>query len=61
MLRPIGASVVERRSAPGYRLVIRLRSRHGTPVVETLAVAFGTVEEAIVHAETAYGIANCSV
>ena len=61
MLCPIGASVVERRSASGYRLVVRSRSRYETPVVETLATAFATVEEAIAHAEMAYGIPNCRV
>ena len=59
MLRPVGATIVERRSAPGYRLVLRSRSSTGMPIVETLPIAFASVEEAAAHAQVTYGIEHC--
>ena len=59
MLRPIGATIVERRSAPGYRLVLRSRSSTGMPIVETPPLTFASVEEAAAHARMTYGIAHC--
>lgn len=43
-------TIVTRRSGPGYRLVLRLLSRAGTPVLETLPDSFESVEAAQRHA-----------
>lgn len=43
-------TIVTRRSGPGFRLVVCLRSRVGTPVLETLPDKFLTIEEAERHA-----------
>jgi hypothetical protein len=40
------ATIVARRSGPGFRLVLCLRSRTGTPVLETLADSFDTITSA---------------
>jgi hypothetical protein len=61
MLRPVGATIVARRSGPGYRLVVRSKSRTGMPVVDTLPIIFSGIEVAAAHARQAYGIAECQV
>ena len=39
-------TIVDRRSGPGYRIVLCLKAPGGTPVLETLTDAFATVSEA---------------
>ena len=43
-------TIVERRSAPGYRLVLCCVTRSGTPVLDTLDDIFASVESAERHA-----------
>ncbi len=40
------ATIVDRRSGPGYRLVLCLKAPGGTPVLETLTESFATIAEA---------------
>lgn len=40
------ATIVDRRSGPGYRIVLCLEAPGGTPVLETLTESFATVAEA---------------
>lgn len=39
-------TIVDRRSGPGYRLVLCLKAPGGTPVLETLTESFATIAEA---------------
>ena len=50
------ATIVHRRSGPGYRLVLCLLTRGGTPVLETLADSFDSVWSAERHAIDVLGI-----
>ena len=50
------ATIVDRRSGPGYRLVLCLETRGGTPVIETLPDSFETIESAERHAIDRLGI-----
>jgi hypothetical protein len=61
MLQPLGATIVPRRTAPGYRLVIRSRSRTGMPIVDTMPIAFASIKEAMDHANREYGIEDCRI
>ena len=44
------ATIVARRSGPGFRLVLCLRTRSGTPVLETLPDSFASVASAARYA-----------
>ncbi len=61
MLQPLGATIVPRRTASGYRLVIRSRSRTGMPIVDTMPIAFASIGEAMDHANREYGIEDCRI
>ena len=50
------ATIVDRRSGPGYRLVLCLETSGGTPVIETLPDSFDTIEKAERHAIETLGL-----
>jgi hypothetical protein len=41
-----GATIVDRRSGPGYRVVLRQVTPSGTPIIDTLEDNFATIEAA---------------
>ena len=49
-------TIVERRSGPGYRLVLCRMTPRGTPVLETLPDAFTTVDSAQSFAVESLGV-----
>jgi len=49
-------TIVARRSGPGFRLVLCLRTRTGTPVLETLPDSFDSVASAERHAVEELGV-----
>jgi hypothetical protein len=55
------ATIVDRRSGPGYRLVLCLETPGGTPVIETLPDSFATIESAERHAFEQFGLDARSV
>ena len=55
-IRVKNATIVDRRSGPGYRLVLCLETPGGTPVLETLPDSFDTIEGAERHAIDQLGL-----
>ena len=55
-IRVKNATIVDRRSGPGYRLVLCLETPGGTPVIETLPDSFDTIEDAERHAIEQLGL-----
>jgi hypothetical protein len=55
-IRVKNATIVDRRSGPGYRLVLRMETPGGTPVIETLPDSFETIEGAERHAIEKLGL-----
>jgi hypothetical protein len=49
-------TIVERRSGPGYRLVLCRITPRGTPVLETLPDSFVSIASARAHAVDGLGI-----
>lgn len=49
-------TIVARRSGPGFRLVLCLRTRTGTPVLETLPDSFDTITSAERYATEELGV-----
>jgi hypothetical protein len=49
-------TIVARRSGPGFRLVLCLLSRTGTPVLETLPDSFDSIESAERYATVELGV-----
>jgi hypothetical protein len=49
-------TIVARRSGPGFRLVLCLLSRTGTPVLETLPNSFDTIANAEHYATQELGV-----
>jgi hypothetical protein len=49
-------TIVARRSGPGFRLVLCLRTRSGTPVLETLPDSFDTITSAELYAMQELGV-----
>jgi hypothetical protein len=47
--------IVERTGGVGFRLTFHMRSRHGTPVVETSARSFQTLIDAKEYARSEFG------
>ena len=54
-------TIVDRRSGPGYRLVLCRKSPGGTPVLETLTDAFPTIADAARFAVEQIGVASTHV
>ena len=54
-------TIVDRRSGPGYRIVLCLKSPVGTPVLETLTDAFPTIAEAERFAVEQIGVSPAEV
>ncbi|MDB5690235.1 MAG: hypothetical protein JWL91_2111 [Sphingomonas bacterium] len=50
------ATIVDRRSGPGYRLVLCIETLGGTPVIETLPDSFVTIAAAERHAIETLGL-----
>lgn len=55
-IRVKNATIVDRRSGPGYRLVLCMETPGGTPVIETLPDSFETIEGAERHAIEKLGL-----
>lgn len=47
--------IVERAPGAGLRMILHMRTRHGSPVVETCARHFPTLAEAENYAEAEFG------
>jgi hypothetical protein len=50
------ATIVDRRSGPGYRLVLCIETPGGTPVIETLPDSFESIASAERHAFEQFGL-----
>jgi hypothetical protein len=57
----VRATIVPRRTGPGYRLVLGLRTEHGTHAPETLAKSFTTPGEARLFALRDLGLSATDV
>ena len=47
--------IVEPSPGAGFRVLLHMRSRHGTPVIETCSTIFNTLKEADTYAAAEYG------
>jgi hypothetical protein len=47
--------IVQRRTGAGFRLVLHMRTRHDTPVIETCSTIFATLRDAEAYANREYG------
>lgn len=54
-------TIVDRRSGPGFRLVLCRMTSRGTPIVETLDDSFATVALAERFAVERLGVDHCQV
>ena len=54
--RIVRATVVSRRSGEGFRVVLGLRTAHGTPLPETLPGCFSSLDEARSYAISDLGL-----
>ncbi|MDB5683533.1 MAG: hypothetical protein JWM38_1747 [Sphingomonas bacterium] len=65
MLRAIdhvqNVTIVDRRSGPGYRLVLRRKTAGGTPVLETLTESFASIASAEAFALESLGVDRAHV